>query len=152
MLKLTYWLGSIITLLILTPIVLSLVSRFQEPQLGSGHDRLAPCPSRPNCVCSEYPASSSFSLPITFVGAPDEAWQRAKGSIIAMGGEIIQDDEHSLHAIFTSRFLRFIDDLELRQDMAEGVIHLRSAARAGYSDMGVNRKRTEALRSLYTKP
>jgi len=36
----------------------------------------------------------------------------------------------------------------LRFDEAEKMVHLRSAARLGYSDFGVNRKRIEALKKL----
>ena len=36
---------------------------------------------------------------------------------------------------------------ELELHAAEGVIAIRSASRIGYSDLGVNRKRVEALRT-----
>jgi uncharacterized protein (DUF1499 family) len=43
--------------------------------------------------------------------------------------------------------LKFTDDLELAQDEAARVIHVRSASRLGKSDLGVNRKRVEAIRA-----
>jgi uncharacterized protein (DUF1499 family) len=151
MLKIIYGLGSILTLVILISIILSTVSCSRKPQLGLSHNQLLPCPSSPNCVCSEYPGQSDFAPPLSFTGPSDEAWQRARETITAMGGRIVEDNNPYLHAVFTSRFFRFIDDLELRQDDAAKMIHFRSASRAGYSDLGVNRKRIDYLRSLFMK-
>ena len=151
MMKIIYGLGSILILVILISIVLSTVSCTRKPQLGLIHNQLLPCPSTPNCVCSEYPIQGSFVEPLSFTGPSDEAWQRAQETITAMGGRIVEDNNHYIHAVFTSRIFRFIDDLELRLDDTAGVIHFRSASRTGYSDLGVNRKRVEALRALFMK-
>ena len=48
----------------------------------------------------------------------------------------------------SSAVFGFVDDLELHLRRAENVIAARSAARLGYSDFGVNRRRVENLRSL----
>ena len=149
MLKKVFWLISIITFVLLLPMALSVASRFQKPHLGLIDNRLPSCPASPNCICSEYPDSASFTPPLSFRDDPDDSWQLARKSIIEMGGRIVLDDKQYLHAIFTSRFFRFTDDLELRRDNAQGVIHMRSASRIGYSDLGINRKRIETLRSLY---
>ena len=62
-----------------------------------------------------------------------------------MGGKIEADQDGYLWAVFTSRIFRFKDDLECRLAAPENLIHVRSASRLGYSDLGVNRKRVEAL-------
>jgi uncharacterized protein (DUF1499 family) len=49
---------------------------------------------------------------------------------------------------YQSSFFRFVDDLELVAVPEAGKIHVRSASRVGRSDLGVNRKRVETLRSL----
>ena len=64
-----------------------------------------------------------------------------------MGGQIEQDTGAYLWAAFRSKGYRFVDDLECRMDIDSKVIHVRSASRVGHSDLGVNRKRVEALRS-----
>lgn len=151
MLKIRYSLASILTLVILITIVLSTVSCSRKPQLGLSHNQLLPCPSTPNCVCSEYTVQSGFAPPLRFTDHQDESWQRARETITAMGGRIVEDKNYYLHAVFTSRFFRFVDDLELRLVETAGVIHFRSASRFGYSDLGVNRKRIETFRTLYTK-
>ncbi len=44
----------------------------------------------------------------------------------------------------TTLIFRYVDDLEILIDADAGKIHLRSAAHAGYSDLGLNRKRVQA--------
>jgi len=56
-----------------------------------------------------------------------------------------------LHAECSSAFFGFVDDLELHLRPGQGTIAVRSAARLGHSDFGVNRKRVEKLRSLLTQ-
>jgi uncharacterized protein (DUF1499 family) len=65
--------------------------------------------------------------------------------------KIISETADYLHAECTSAFFGFVDDLELHLRTAEGVIAVRSAARLGYSDLGVNRRRIEDLRALLIK-
>lgn len=55
------------------------------------------------------------------------------------------------HIEFTTRWLRFIDDVEFYFVESEALIHLRSASRMGYWDFGVNRKRMKAIRSQFEK-
>lgn len=112
-------------------------------------NHLAPCPSSPNCVCSEYPDRDAFIQPVKFQGNPAGAWEKAATIVEGMGGVIMQEKENYLHVTFTSRLFRFVDDLELRLDEKEGVIHLRSASRTGFYDFGVNRKRVERFRELF---
>jgi uncharacterized protein (DUF1499 family) len=59
---------------------------------------------------------------------------------------IVTATDHYLHAECSSALFGFVDDLECLLDAEAGVIHLRSAARMGYSDLGVNRRRIETLR------
>jgi uncharacterized protein (DUF1499 family) len=42
-----------------------------------------------------------------------------------------------------------VDDVEFRIDGAAGVIHVRSASRKGYWDLGVNRRRVETIREAF---
>jgi uncharacterized protein (DUF1499 family) len=86
------------------------------------------------------------------VAVAAEDWPRirelARRAVEEMGGRVERADEVYLWATFRSRIFRFVDDLELRFDEAEKVVHLRSAARLGYGDFGVNRRRVAALREL----
>jgi len=42
---------------------------------------------------------------------------------------------------------RFVDDVEFHVDETAKLIHVRSASRVGHSDLGVNRRRVEAIRA-----
>ena len=67
----------------------------------------------------------------------------------ALDAGYIIDDDNYVHAEFRSRIFRFVDDVEFFFDEADSVVHFRSAARTGYSDMGVNRKRMEEIRTHF---
>ena len=54
---------------------------------------------------------------------------------------VVKADETYFHATFKSRAFQFIDDLELFLDPLNGIISIRSAARTGYWDFGVNQRR-----------
>ena len=45
--------------------------------------------------------------------------------------------------------MMFGDDVEFFFDEADSVIHFRSASRLGYSDLGVNRRRMEGIRTAF---
>ncbi len=121
------------------------------PPTAAGEEHaqpLAPCPSSPNCVCSEYSDNAAFVSPLA-VDDPDTAWQAVARAVEAVGGVVVERRDTYLRAEFTSRLFRFVDDLELRLDAASRQIHVRSASRVGYYDFGVNRRRISALREAY---
>ena len=60
---------------------------------------------------------------------------------------IITQNENYLYAEFTSAIMRFVDDVEFLYDPGQQVVQIRSASRLGKSDLGVNRKRIEFIRS-----
>ena len=60
--------------------------------------------------------------------------------------QVITQTDDYLHAECRSAVFGFVDDLELHLRIAQNKIGVRSAARLGYSDFGVNRKRVELLR------
>lgn len=119
--------------------------------LGVRDGQLARCRRTPNCVCSQADPSDRlhYIAPIAYGGRSDHAVRAARQAIETMpGASIVRHEENYLHAEFRTRFLRFIDDLELVHDEGAGLLHVRSASRLGRRDFGVNRKRVEALRRL----
>ena len=116
---------------------------------GLSNDSLTPCPNKPNCICSEYDQDTPHylaPLPIPAAKMPS-AMHAIEVSITSLGGEIQTQDDHYLAATFSSSFFGFIDDVELRIDSDKHLIHIRSAARIGHSDFGVNQKRARALKA-----
>jgi uncharacterized protein (DUF1499 family) len=111
--------------------------------------RLAPCPSSPNCVSTLGTSDRHRIAPYYYRSSLDEARRRLKEIVGAQrGAKIIKEDETYLHAEFTSRVFRFVDDVEFIFEDETKTIHFRSASRTGYSDFGVNRNRMEEIRRL----
>lgn len=121
--------------------------------VGLVSGQLSPCPNTPNCVCSENTPKPSYIPPLVFSGddSMDSSWQRVRQVIVSSGGRIEKEEQGYLWASFTTKWLRFVDDVELRIDAGSQVIHLRSASRLGRSDFGVNRERVERLRLLLNR-
>ncbi len=112
---------------------------------------LPPCPATPNCVSSQAAEGSAcWIAPLPLAGPPDRAMARLAGLIEAMPGSRVTTRQSGyLEAEFRSRLFGFVDDLALQADAAAGVVHVRSASRAGRWDLGVNRRRVETLRARY---
>ena len=111
---------------------------------------LTPCPGTPNCVSSQEKNSKHRIQPITFNGSLELAKERLHRVINSMRGtSILTQDVLYWHVEFTTQLLRFIDDVELYFDESQSLIHVRSASRQGYWDLGVNRRRVETIRSRF---
>lgn len=112
---------------------------------------LRPCPNRPNCVTSDGCSNSNDNktiAPIRFQNNPEDAWQKIQMIIANLGGDICKTTPTYLWATYTSKIFGFVDDVELRMEPEEKVIHIRSGARVGYFDFNVNRRRVEKIRKL----
>ena len=62
--------------------------------------------------------------------------------------DIIVDSSAYLYAEFSSSLFKFVDDVEFLKISGKPGIQIRSASRLGHSDLGVNRKRIEKIRTL----
>ena len=62
--------------------------------------------------------------------------------------EVVSFDGSYLHALARSP-KGYIDDVEFLAAPAERVIHMRSAARSGVFDFGVNRRRIRRVRRMF---
>ncbi len=112
---------------------------------------LNPCPASPNCVCSDATGDHAIA-PFKFNGPPDQAWQAVKKALLSLPRtKIITETERKLHAESTSLVFRFVDDVELELRPEQGIIAVRSASRVGYSDLGANRRRIEAIRAAFSE-
>jgi uncharacterized protein (DUF1499 family) len=76
---------------------------------------------------------------------------RLVATIKDMGGIFQYAKDNYIAATFSSSIFGFVDDLEIRIDTNQRVMHFRSASRVGYGDGGVNRKRVELFKKLYRK-
>lgn len=114
---------------------------------GMAHGRFAPCPESPNCVSSMAVDEKHAIAPLSYNTDRNTAY---KALLQALSHQprvtIVKQSNDYLHAEFRSKLFRFVDDVEFYFPKDEAVIHVRSASRAGYSDLGVNRKRVEKIR------
>lgn len=121
--------------------------------LGTPDGRLAACPESPNCVHSQATDPRHRVPPLPFAGPPEAALQRLKEQLAQTPGtRLVEEDDLYLAYEFRSRLWRFVDDVEFLADATAQVIHVRSASRIGYSDLGANRRRIEAIRRGFVRP
>lgn len=112
-----------------------------------GH--FAACPDTPNCVSSQAAPSDKIHYiePFEINVSPPIAWRALEETVAGYpGSEIVKAGGNYLYAEFTSKIMRYIDDVEFYLDGSK-TIHVRSASRLGYGDMGVNRDRIETIRA-----
>lgn len=123
-----------------------------NPALGLENGELKRCPSSPNCV-SSYEKNPSHSIePLLYSTTKDEAAAKLKSLVLGMKRtKLISETDNYMHFEFRSKIFRFVDDVEFYFPENEKVVHVRSASRTGYSDMGVNRKRIEKIRNLFSE-
>lgn len=109
---------------------------------------LAPCPDSPNCVCSDAGDARHAIAPFAVTGDPLQAWEKLTRCIEADPAfRIVSRRAGYLRAEARTRWLRFVDDVEFELRADQRIIAVRSASRVGYSDLGKNRRRLEALRN-----
>jgi uncharacterized protein (DUF1499 family) len=118
--------------------------------LGVKNGALTTCPASPNCVSSQSGDAEHQIAPLTYKATPAEAIGQLKEIIEKSDNAKIITAEHNyIYAEFTSKLMGFVDDVEFYLDPESATIQVRSASRIGESDLGVNRKRIEAIRSQF---
>ena len=108
---------------------------------------LLDCPDSPNCGSSLAKNPKHRVEPFKLKKDPETSWdivQKTVGSLPRT--KIVSADNSVIHAECRSMIFRFVDDLTLNLTPSNDIIHIRSASRTGYSDLGVNRRRVENLR------
>lgn len=118
--------------------------------LLEGH--LHRCFYSPNCVSSvEEPDDSHYVEPISVPPGVDAMSLIVEVISTFPRQKIIVKQENYIHAEFWSKVFRFVDDVEFHYQPELRLIQVRSAARLGYRDFGVNRDRIEAIRKRFAE-
>ena len=123
-------------------------------QLGVRDGRLKPPSPTPNSVSSQAalylePGQRSYAsiAPLPLRGSGPETIAKLKAIVQTMAGaEVVRSEPDYLYAQYTTRLMKYVDDVEFWFDPVEKVIQVRSASRLGNRDFGVNRARVEAVR------
>ncbi|QTN27265.1 DUF1499 domain-containing protein [Rhodoferax sp. AJA081-3] len=123
--------------------------------LGVNNGRLKPPALTPNSVSSQaslYPDHPQRAFaqiaPLALQGDGPSTLAKLKAILQARGDvAVVKSEPDYLYVRYTSRWMRFVDDVEFWFDPVQQVIQVRSASRIGKGDMGVNRARVESLRA-----
>ena len=122
--------------------------------LGVSNGKLAACPNSPNCVSSQSASSDTihFIQPLKYTSTLEKALADLKAVIESEPRTIIiKESSDYLYAEFKSALMGYVDDVEFYLDSSSNTIHVRSASRLGQSDLGVNRKRVETIRTKFAQ-
>jgi uncharacterized protein (DUF1499 family) len=146
----------VVTLLVLLPgtamaaLFGNLFAGTPPTNLGAKAGVLAPCPDTPNCVNSQARDDGHRIAPIAYAGDTAAAMARLVRVIAEQPGTVLVIRRIDyVYATFQTPVMGFVDDVEFLADPPQQAIQVRSASRIGHSDLGVNRKRVEAMRVAF---
>lgn len=128
----------------------NLTAGAQPTNLGINNGNLLSCPATPNCVNSQSAATdvAHAITPLPMTGNMEQTMAKLQKAIESMPRtNIIRANDNYLYVEVSSQLMRFVDDLEFYLDAPAQKIQVRSAARLGESDLGVNRQRIEEIRA-----
>ena len=109
---------------------------------------LPTCPAKPNCVSSQA-ADSHRIEPLKVSGDAERAFEKLRNLLVGRSDtKLISADNATIRVEFRT-MLGFVDDGLFVLDPADSLIHVRSAARLGYWDLGKNRSRMEEIRHAF---
>ena len=127
---------------------------------GVRDGRLRPPSPTPNSVssqASQYLEAGQRTYasvaPLPLKGTGPATIARIKSIVQGMNGaEVVKSEPDYLYAQFTTRVMKYVDDVEFWFDPSAQAVHVRSASRLGSRDFGVNRDRVEAIRAQLAAP
>jgi len=124
----------------------------KPPHLGVKNGLLSILPDTPNCVSTQDGSSEQRMAPMPYSGSQSDAQQKLLGIITKLSRCAIQEEKPGyIWVVYRSMVFGFPDDVEFLFDDEKKVIHFRAAARLGYFDMVVNRKRMEKISMQFEK-
>ena len=104
----------------------------------ASHIDLGKCVEIEHCVREEWEVSS-IEQPFKEIKEIIENTPRT---------EIVELEGDYLHAEVTSKWMKYVDDLEISYVPESSKMLVRSESRVGESDLGVNQKRVDLLKSM----
>jgi uncharacterized protein (DUF1499 family) len=95
------------------------------PNLGARDGQLSPCPNKPNCVSSQSADPKHYVPPLTF-GVPADTTRQALLAVLPQmeGAKVVTQESFYIRAEFSSRRMRFVDDVEFLIDPLSNVVHV----------------------------
>ena len=117
--------------------VFILIGLIFPPASFASHIELSECVEISHCVREEWEVSS-IDQPFKNIKELIESFPRSV---------IVEIDGDYLHAEITSKWMKYVDDLEVSFVPESSKLEIRSESRVGESDLGVNQKRVDLLKS-----
>lgn len=124
----------------------------QKPQieLGLENGRLREIPNKQNAVSTQTAYDDKKIEPLPMKASLKASKDAMKYAFEQYGDIVIENENvNYIYAIATTGTMKYHDDIEVYFDDKKGVVEYRSASRAGYGDMGLNRKRFNELAEFY---
>jgi uncharacterized protein (DUF1499 family) len=157
------WFVIVVVLLIVVAVAVGQLGFLQgtpPADLGVRDGKLKPPSMTENSVTSQaalYPDHPQRKYadiaPLPVKGEGPATIAQIKAIVEGMdGAKVVRSEPSYLYAQFTTKLMRYVDDVEFWFDPAANVIQVRSASRVGRGDLGVNRKRIEAVRAALDPP
>lgn len=127
---------------------MGLLSGKRPADLGVRNGNLKAPPSSPNAVSSQATGGYHQIAPLAYKGSQEQAMKALKQIVESTPNtRIVEVKPDYLYAEYESALMGFVDDVEFYFPPGGKIIHVRSASRLGYSDLGANRKRIETIRA-----
>ena len=125
-----------------------ILSGKRPADLGVRNGNLKAPPFSPNAVSSQATGGYHQIAPLACKGSQEQAMKALKQIVESTpNARIVEVKPDYLYAEYESALMGFVDDVEFYFPLGANIIHVRSASRLGYSDLGANRKRIEAIRA-----
>jgi len=104
--------------------------------LVNNNDNLSDCKLKTNCIFQTWKVDDSEKAFIELIQILENTPRL----------EIINKEKNYIHAIATSRIMKFIDDIEIKNLNQDNIFQIKSSSRLGIYDLGVNKRRVQTLR------
>ena len=104
--------------------------------LVNNNDSLSDCKLITNCIFQTWKVDDSEKAFIELIQILENTPRI----------EIINKEKDYIHAIATSRIMKFIDDIEIKNLNQDNIFQIKSSSRLGFYDLGVNKRRVQTLR------
>jgi len=142
---------TVIMLMLVTLPVLTMANEIQDAQINQKDLDFPACPDTPNCVSSLAQDHAKRVDPFPLRGNTSESLELLTAIIRSIPrSTVVINSPDRIQAEFRS-LLGFVDDILFTVSSDGKVIHVRSAARTGHWDLGVNRRRVERIRRKYVE-
>ena len=110
--------------------------KFNAYGLVNINDNFSDCKLKTNCIFQTWKVDDSEKAFVELIQILENTPRL----------EIINKEKDYIHAIATSRIMKFIDDIEIKNLNQDNIFQIKSSSRLGIYDLGVNKRRVQTLR------